>query len=333
MERIEKSIDVHVPVRVAYDQWTQFEEFPRFMEGVREVRQMGDRHLHWVAEIWGKEKEWDAELTEQVPDRKIRWRSVSGTRNDGMVEFSPVSSNETRITVHMDYEPEGVVENVGDFLGATSSRVEGDLDRFKSFIESRGQQTGAWRGRIQRGHAVSHDESHVSSVGQSMSGGSSGGSSRRSGTPMGTSTRYTATPPAPMGTSSRDAGTPSGSSLGSTGGSMGTSPTKPRREASGSPSAHGGSSAATTGSEVGTSVADDMRDATFRSDFNDRYAASGGRYEDYEPAYRYGCSVRERYGRQTWAVVESDARRDWEQRQPGTWERFKEAVRRGWEEI
>src|SRR4051812_40144977 len=104
MERIEKSIEVHVPVNVAYNQWTQFEEFPKFMEGIREVRQKDDRHVHWIAEIGGKRKEWDAEITEQVPDSRIAWRSTSGARNDGIVQFSPVSQNDTRITLHMDYD-------------------------------------------------------------------------------------------------------------------------------------------------------------------------------------------------------------------------------------
>ena len=151
MEHIEKSIEVHVPISVAYNQWTQFEAFPQFMEGIREVRQIDDRHVHWVAEIGGKHKEWDAEITEQVPDRRIAWRSMGGARNDGVVQFNPVSEGDTRITLHMDYDPEGVFENLGDFIGATSRRVEGDMKRFKSFIESRGSETGAWRGRIQEG--------------------------------------------------------------------------------------------------------------------------------------------------------------------------------------
>ena len=129
MEHIEKSIEVHVPISVAYNQWTQFEAFPQFMEGIREVRQIDDRHVHWVAEIGGKHKEWDAEITEQVPDRRIAWRSMGGARNDGVVQFNPVSEGDTRITLHMDYDPEGVIENLGDFIGATSRRVEGDMKR------------------------------------------------------------------------------------------------------------------------------------------------------------------------------------------------------------
>jgi uncharacterized membrane protein len=151
METVEKSIDVHVPVSTAYNQWTQFEDFPRFMEGVREVRQLDDTHLHWRAEVAGKEKEWDAEITEQVPDQRIAWRSVGGAPNSGVVSFDRIDQDTTRILVEMDYDPEGVVENVGDAVGVVSRRVEGDLERFKEFIESRGQETGAWRGDVQQG--------------------------------------------------------------------------------------------------------------------------------------------------------------------------------------
>jgi hypothetical protein len=124
------------------------------MEGVREVQQKDDCHVHWVEEIGGKRKEWDSEITEQTPDRRIAWHSVSGARNDGVVEFVPVSQDDTRITMRMDYDVEGVVESVADFFGATSSRVEGDLQRFKSFIESRGRETGGWRGEIPEGRVT-----------------------------------------------------------------------------------------------------------------------------------------------------------------------------------
>ena len=148
MSTIEKSIDVNVPVHTAYNQWTQFKEFPRFMEGVREVRQLDDKHLHWCATVGGKEKEWDAEIVEQVPDQRIAWRNTTGARNAGVVTFHRLAENTTRVRVQLDYEPEGVMENLGDFFGTLSRRVEGDLERFKGFIESRGQETGAWRGEI-----------------------------------------------------------------------------------------------------------------------------------------------------------------------------------------
>ena len=148
MSTIEKSIDVNVPVQTAYNQWTQFEELPRFMEGVREVKQLDDRRLHWRAEIGGREKEWDALITEQLPDQRIAWRSTGGPPNAGVVTFDPLSEKTSRVMVQIDYEPEGVTENVGDTLGVVSQRVEGDLARFKEFIETRGRETGAWRGKI-----------------------------------------------------------------------------------------------------------------------------------------------------------------------------------------
>ncbi len=151
MSTVEKSIEVNVPVSVAYNQWTQFEDFPKFMEGVEEVRQIDDTHLHWRANVGGKRKEWDAEITEQIPDKRIAWRSTSGAKNAGVVDFHYIDPNTTRITVQMDYDPEGVTENIGDAVGVVSHRVEGDLERFKEFIESRGQPTGAWRGSVDQG--------------------------------------------------------------------------------------------------------------------------------------------------------------------------------------
>jgi len=148
MSVIEKSIEINVPVKTAYNQWTQFEEFPRFMEGVEQVRQIDDKHLHFKASIGGKQKEWDAVITEQIPDQRIAWMSQGGTKNGGMVTFSPVSENKSKLNLRLEYEPEGAVEKTGDTVGVVSGRVEGDLRRFKDFIESRGQETGAWRGKV-----------------------------------------------------------------------------------------------------------------------------------------------------------------------------------------
>jgi uncharacterized membrane protein len=150
MSIIEKSIEVDVPVRTAYNQWTQFEEFPKFMEGVQEVKQLDDTHLHWKATIAGKDKQWNAVITEQRPDDRIAWKSVDGAKNAGVVTFHRLSDNKSKIMLQMDYEPEGAVENVGDAVGAVSMRVAGDLDRFKDFIESRGRETGAWRGDVKQ---------------------------------------------------------------------------------------------------------------------------------------------------------------------------------------
>jgi len=149
MTSVVESIDVNVPLSTAYNQWTQFEEFPRFMEGVQRVTQTDDTHLHWVAEVGGAEREWDAEITEQHPDERVAWRSTSGAQNAGVVTFHRLNDESTRVTLQMDAEPEGVVENVGTALGFLDRRVKGDLERFKEFIESRGAETGAWRGDVE----------------------------------------------------------------------------------------------------------------------------------------------------------------------------------------
>jgi uncharacterized membrane protein len=152
MASIEKSIEVGVPVHTAYNQWTQFEEFPRFMEGVEEVRQLDDTHLHWRAKVGGKETEWDAVITEQVPDERIAWTNTSGARNAGVITFHKLDPQKTKLMLQLDYEPEGAMENIGSALGVVGRRVEGDLERFKEFIESRGAETGAWRGEVRQQH-------------------------------------------------------------------------------------------------------------------------------------------------------------------------------------
>jgi uncharacterized membrane protein len=146
MDHIEKTIEVNVPIRTAYNQWTQFEEFPQFMEGIKEVTQLDDKRLHWRAEIAGKDIEWDSEITQQVPDDRIAWTSTTGKDNAGQVRFMPAGSNRTRVTLWMAYDPEGVAENVADAIGVVGSKIEGDLKRFKHFIEKHGTETGAWRG-------------------------------------------------------------------------------------------------------------------------------------------------------------------------------------------
>lgn len=162
MSKIEKSIDVNVPVRQAYNQWTQFESFPEFMDGVESVQQRGDTNLHWVATVAGKRQEWDAKITEQRPDKRIAWTSISGDRNAGSVDFHRISDDRTRITLTMDVAPSGAVEKVGDALGIPSGQVEGDLKKFKDFIESRGSATGAWRGKVDQ------DETDASMRGGSL---------------------------------------------------------------------------------------------------------------------------------------------------------------------
>jgi uncharacterized membrane protein len=148
---VEHSIDVDVPVRVAYDQWTQFETFPKFMEGVERVVQKDDKTLEWHANIAGQDKSWTAEIVEQTPDQRIAWRSTSGATNAGVVSFTSNGQNSTRVTLQLEADPEGPIENVGDALGFLDRRVKGDLDRFKEFVEGRGVATGSWRGEVHGG--------------------------------------------------------------------------------------------------------------------------------------------------------------------------------------
>ena len=151
MARVDKTIEVDVPLQTAYNQWTQFEEFPRFMEGIKEVQQLEDERLHWSAELGGEPKEWYARITRQVPDEVIAWESEGGTMNSGTVIFKPAEDGKTEIELHMDYEPEDFKEQVGGALGFVSRRVSGDLERFKEFIETRGVETGSCRGEIMHG--------------------------------------------------------------------------------------------------------------------------------------------------------------------------------------
>jgi len=151
MERVDKSIEVNCPVSTVYNQWTQFEEFPRFMAGVKEVRQLDDTHVHWHAEVWGKDVEWDSEIIEQVPDQRIAWRSTSGAPNEGSVRFEPRGADRTVVHLSMAYEPQGAVEKAGDALGIFTARVQNTVEDFKEFIENRGAETGAWRGEVHQG--------------------------------------------------------------------------------------------------------------------------------------------------------------------------------------
>jgi uncharacterized membrane protein len=148
MSSIEQSIEVAVPVSTAYNQWTQFESFPEFMEGVDRIEQVDDTRTRWVTSIGGVTREFDAEITEQNPDERVAWRSLDEPRQAGVVTFHRLSPDTTKVMLQMDFEPEGVVEKVGDRLGVVTHRVKGDLERFKSFIEARGSETGAWRGEV-----------------------------------------------------------------------------------------------------------------------------------------------------------------------------------------
>ncbi|MEV4803710.1 SRPBCC family protein [Nonomuraea sp. NPDC049421] len=178
MSTIEHSEDVRVPVRVAYDQWTQFESFPEFMEGVESVKQLSDTRTAWVADIAGVRREFEAEITEQHPDERVAWRSVERPHHAGVVTFHRIDENATRVTLQMEYDPEGFVETAGDWLQLVRMRVVGDLKRFKTFIESRGGETGAWRGDVPGPH---QEGSTYGGSGQPVPPGTIGGGGQEPG--------------------------------------------------------------------------------------------------------------------------------------------------------
>lgn len=150
MGTITESVDVDVPVRTAYNQWTQFEEFPRFMHGVNEIRQLDATTTHWKTNIDGVKREFDAKITEQLPDERVAWTSIEGSRQAGVVTFHRLDDTHTRVTCQMEFEPQGVAEKAGDKLGFLDRQVKGDMKRFKEYIEGRGMETGGWRGQVDR---------------------------------------------------------------------------------------------------------------------------------------------------------------------------------------
>ncbi len=152
--KVEKSILVNVPLGTAYNQWTQFEDFPQFMGGVKSVKQLADDQLEWVAEIAGVRRQWTAKILEQVPDQRVAWAATEGATNAGAVTFEDVGGGQTSVRLTLEYEPEGLLEKVGDKLNVVENQAEADLDRFKAFIEAEGYATGAWRGSVNEGAAV-----------------------------------------------------------------------------------------------------------------------------------------------------------------------------------
>ncbi|SFN89450.1 SRPBCC family protein [Mycetocola miduiensis] len=174
--KVEKSILVNVPLSIAYNQWTQFEEFPHFMRGVKSVTQLDDQHLKWVAEIAGVRRQWNATILEQVPDKKVSWAATEGATNAGSVTFEDVGGGQTQVHLVLEYEPEGLVEKIGDKLNVVENQAEGDLGRFKAFIESEGYATGAWRGSVDAGAAADQPgvEAAAESRGDSGKAGISG---------------------------------------------------------------------------------------------------------------------------------------------------------------
>lgn len=206
---VEETVEVNVPLSTAYNQFTQFEEFPNFMKSVEEVRQLDDTHLQWRARIGGKEVQWRSEITSQIPDKRIAWQSTSGPRNSGAVSFERISDSRTRVTLRMTYEPPGPMEKMADSLGMVEQEASGNLRRFAEFIEGRRTETGAWRGTVSGGATVG--EGAGTGTGAAGTGGTMG-------TPSGTGTGGT---PGTMGTS----GTTGGMGSGGTPGTMGTSGT------------------------------------------------------------------------------------------------------------
>jgi len=151
METVNETIQLDVPVSTAYNQWTQFQEFPKFMDGVESVRQIDDTHLQWVAEVGGERREWQAEIVEQVPDDRIAWRAAGGNGPNGVATFEPLGDEKTLLTIDMSYEPEGLKETLGAKIGMVARQVQQDLQCFKQLVEAFGEETGAWRGEVQSG--------------------------------------------------------------------------------------------------------------------------------------------------------------------------------------
>ncbi|MEV1050315.1 SRPBCC family protein [Streptomyces sp. NPDC049887] len=148
MSQVEESIEVDVPVRAAYNQWTQFTSFPEFMDGVERVDQLSDTLTHWTTSIDGVQRQFDAKITEQIPDERVAWTTVEGERQAGVVTFHRLAETRTKVMLQMDFDPQGLAETVGDKLGFVRRQVTGDLERFKRFIEARGTETGGWRGEV-----------------------------------------------------------------------------------------------------------------------------------------------------------------------------------------
>ncbi|MGW7101835.1 SRPBCC family protein [Streptomyces sp. NPDC054838] len=149
MSKVEESIEVEVPVRTAYNQWTQFETFPHFMEGVERIDQRTDTLTYWVTKVGGAQREFEAEITEQIPDERVAWTTLGGeVKQAGVVTFHRLDDTTTKVMLQLDYDPDGFAENVGDKLGFVKHRITGDLKRFKQYIEARGQETGSWRGQV-----------------------------------------------------------------------------------------------------------------------------------------------------------------------------------------
>jgi HSP20 family molecular chaperone IbpA len=159
MAKIEKSVEINVPVHTAYNQLTQFTEFPRFMQGVQEIRQLDDTHLHWHSKSDGQDKEWDSEITQQIPDQCIAWRNITGPKNAGKIVLQPIAQDKTKVTLSMEFEPEPSSPDAANAEANIAQRIEQDLARFKKLIETQGQESGEWRGEVRDAQVVKPDDS------------------------------------------------------------------------------------------------------------------------------------------------------------------------------
>jgi len=146
----DESIDVQVPISTAYNQWTQFETFPEFMGGVEQITQLDGRNLQWKVSVGAQRRQFDAVIAEQHPEERVAWKSTDGKTHAGVVTFHKLAPEETRVTVQLDWEPEGVAEKAGALVGVDDREVSSDLHRFKSFIEGRTQASGSTRGEVPR---------------------------------------------------------------------------------------------------------------------------------------------------------------------------------------
>jgi len=203
--KVEKSIEVEAPLQRVYNQWTQFEQFPQFMAGVEQVRQLSNTTLHWIAKIAGVKREWDAAILEQVPDRKVAWAATSGATNAGSVYFEPLGTDRTGVRLVLEYDPEGFVEKVGDWFNIVSRQAQSDLEKFKEFIESSGSETGEWRGTVNRGAGADEpDSAQADATARTEMSGSTGA------TGAGTPTAMADSPGAPIGDTEVPASDPTG---------------------------------------------------------------------------------------------------------------------------
>jgi uncharacterized protein YndB with AHSA1/START domain len=266
--KVRRSVRVSVPVATAYDQWTQFEDFPRFMGGVSSVTQLADDRLQWVAEIAGVRRQWEARIVEQVPDTKVAWAATEGATNAGTVLFQDIGGGQTSVTLELEFEPEGLVEKAGDLLGIVEKQAESDLERFKAFIESEGHATGAWRGTVAEGaDAQPGADDAAASRGDSGRAGISGRAAATGAAAVAAGAAGVAAVAAATKRSRDDSGSERTATTGATVPPPTTPPAEPATHATtpAPPAAAGTGPGAATRSADGSSPSTDARDTTVES--------------------------------------------------------------------